>query len=169
MRYIFDFDHTLFDTDRFSVAAEPYKADGLWVTPAIWDILDASSFFYADTVPFLENLDPTDVTLLTAWTPVLGSEAYEFQKVKVERSGIQDLLTEVQIVEGDKGSHVRELYDGRATVFVDDRVDHLLSAKKHCPDVQVVQMIRPGVGDLPTDQAVPVISNLNELSNVINS
>ena len=167
MRYIFDFDHTLYDTDAFVEAAEPYRASGEWVTPRIWDILDATTFFYGDTIKYLELLQPKDITVLTAWTPALGPESFEFQESKIERSDITKYVGDIIIMEGDKGPIIKELYDDEPTVFVDDRVDHLLSAKKHCPEIMVVQMIRPGVKELPTDPTVPFVNSLKEITKML--
>ena len=172
MKYILDFDYTLYDTDLFSQTAEPFKQrdeSGQWVTPRIWDILDASDFFYNDTLTFLSALHPSDVTILTAWTPSLGPESYEFQKSKVERSGIQDLVGTIVYMEGDKGPYVRDLYRNEKTVFVDDRLDHLQSAKKYCPNILVAHMIRPGRKDvISTDPSgsVPTIPSLAVLHNL---
>ncbi len=166
MQYILDFDHTLYNTDLFVSAAGPYRESGLWVTPAIWDILDSKDFFYDDSIQFLKRQQKEHVRILTAMTPSLGPESCEFQKVKVERSGVQTYVSDTIYMEGDKGSFIAEMYDGSPTVFVDDRIDHLLSAKKHCHEILVVQMVRPGLeGKIPTaeSEGVPVVNSLSAL------
>lgn len=169
MKYILDFDHTLFDTERFSEAAESCKENGVWVTPAIWDIFDASEFFYKDVIDFLSEHDREDAHLLTAVTPSLGPEATLFQQEKVERSGILNYVKTVTYMEGDKGPYVAELFDGSPALFVDDRADHLQSALEHCPQVVVAQMIRPGLEGLVVinDQNIPVVTSLAELPQLV--
>lgn len=167
MKYIFDFDHTLYCTEKFVEAAEPYKANGEWLTPRVWDLLDASTFFYDDTIDFLKAQKPKDITILTAWTPTLGDKSFDFQRVKIEKSGVSEYVGEIIIMEGDKGPHVKSIYDGTPTVFIDDRIDHLLSSREHCPEVMVIQMVRDDAGMLPGDPSVPVVSALNEISEVI--
>lgn len=163
MRFILDFDHTLFDTNAFSVAAEPYKATGLWVTPQIWDELDARTFLYSDTLDFLNAKQTHELIILSAWTPSLGAESHAFQVSKIDKSGIADLVDKVVVMEGDKGPQVKLLCGGAPTVFVDDRIDHLLATQAMCPEVTVVQMVRPEVGMLLGDPSVPVVSSLAEL------
>lgn len=169
MKYIFDFDHTLFNNDLFREASAAYVESGLWVTPAIWNILEARSFLYEDTVDFLTSLQKEDVRILTAMSPALGSDARNFQKVKLEKSGLAKYVSEIIFMEGDKGPYVQEMHDGTPTVFVDDKLAHLVSVKKMCPKVHVVQMVRPGLEDrIPVSMVkeIPVISSLSELSHL---
>ena len=167
MRYSFDFDRTLFATEDLYEAAREIRMQPNWATPQVWDTLDASSFLYPDTITFLEALERQKIVLLTAWDPVLGPQAYEFQKAKVEKSGISKYVDQIVLMEGNKGMHIQELYDGTPTVFVDDKVEHLLAAKECCPDVRVIQMVRPSNAGLPTDASVQVVTDLAELSDVM--
>lgn len=167
MKYILDFDHTLMDTDLFSEDATPYKENGLWVTPAIWNILNAPDYLYTDTLSFLQSLKKEDVRILTAMTASLGPEARAFQKVKLAKSNISSFVSDIVFMEGDKGPFVAEMYDGTPTVFVDDRIEHLESAKRHCPEIHAVQIARPTVKKkLPTSTSadIPVVASLDELS-----
>jgi hypothetical protein len=165
MRYILDFDRTLFSTERFISAAALDVQDSSRLTASIWDTYDASSFLYEDTIPFLESLSPEKVVILTAWSERFGPQVYDFQTAKVERSGVTKYVSEVELVSGDKGPHIRKLLTSEPTVFVDDKIAQLLSAKEHCPEVTVVQMIRPSVSGLPTHPSVPIITSLKELHN----
>lgn len=163
MKYIFDFDHTLFDTDFFIDAAEPYKADGLWLTPRIWDLLPVDDFLYEDTLDYLVTLSTEDCVLLTAWTSSLGPESYEFQREKVMRSKVASMVAQVIVMEGDKGMYVQELAGSQGAVFVDDTLTHLLSAQTHAPHVVPVQMMRPGC-ERDTSPTIPVVHSLTELA-----
>lgn len=168
MNYILDFDHTLFDARAFVQDAHAYKDSGVYVTPAIWDILDAKNYFFDDALPFLQSHTKEHMRILTAMTPSLGPEAREFQKVKLERSGSMDYVSETICMEGDKGPYIQKMYTNEPTVFVDDTVEHLLSAKKHCPDIQVVQIIRPELAGVRTsDETIPVITSLDELDSIV--
>jgi len=177
MKYILDFDHTLCDTGRFCDDAQPYKESGLWVTPAIWDILDASQYLYAESVSFLKELEKEDVRILTAMTASLGPEARAFQKVKLEKSGVVEFVSDIIFMEGDKGPFLEEMYDGTPTVFIDDKLDHLVSAKKHCPGMYCIQILRDGdtnrmSGINHTERSaredIPVVHSLAEASTLVN-
>lgn len=166
MKYILDFDLTLFDSHKYLEASVPYQADGTWVTPAIWDILNASEFLYDDVLPFLEAVGKENVHILTAMSPHLGPLAREFQKEKLARCGLAEHVAGVTFMEGDKGSYIASLYDGGPTTFVDDKIEHLHSSHEHCPAVQVVQMVRQGSRTVPNEEGMLIIQTLHELSQI---
>jgi FMN phosphatase YigB (HAD superfamily) len=166
MQYIFDFDHTLYETSRFSTDAKAYKENGTLITPAIWDLYDASNYFYEDTLSFLASQKKEDVVVLSAATPAYGPEAHAFQEAKLDRSGVGEYVSQIIVMEGEKGSYIQKLYANQPTVFVDDTLSQLLSAKECCPEVRLVQMVRPGretYGPVSDTAQIPVISSLYEL------
>lgn len=170
MKFILDFDYTLYEVSRFKEAALPYKEDGMWLTPAIWDKLDATSFFYPDTLDFIQRQGKENVVILSAMTPALGPQAREFQKAKLARSGIGEFVSDVIVMEGDKGPYVKDLYTGEPTVFVDDTLLHLYSSQRHCPEVGTVQIIREdavGRGEVSTHIDIPVVATLTELEELL--
>ena len=164
MKYILDLDLTLFDSHKYLDASLPYQEDGTWVTPAIWDILNAPDFLYDDVLPFLKETGKENVHILTAMSPHLGPLAREFQKEKVARCGIAEFVAGITFMEGDKGTHITSLYDGSPTTFIDDKLEHLHSCCTHCPEVAVVQMVRPGSRTQANQEGIPVIESLRELS-----
>lgn len=174
MKYIFDVDETLFDTEKFRQDAEPYKADGTWVTPGIWDVLDAADYLYPDVLSYIESLGKENVILLTAVTPDLGPESEAFQKAKVEQSGLFKLASQTIFMEGLKGPHIKELAASSGPmVFVDDREIQLQSAREYAPEVLAVRMERKlttGGGQfesIPGLSEFPKITSLEALDTVI--
>jgi len=163
MNYILDLDLTLFDSHKYLQASLPYQADGTWVTPAIWDILNASDFLYDDVLPFLSAVGKERVHILTAMSPHLGPLAREFQKEKLSRCGIAAYVSGVTFMEGDKGSYIASLYEGNATTFVDDKIEHLLASRASAPEVAIIQMVRPGSRTEANQEGIPTIATLREL------
>jgi hypothetical protein len=171
VEYIFDFDHTLFDTPLFSFEATAYKSDGLYVTPQIWNILDAQKYIYNDVYDFLLRVGPSTVKILTAMTPELGPQSREFQKAKLARSGISEYVSDIIFMEGAKGLFVKEMYTGEPTIFIDDKLEQLLSVKASCPEVFTVQIVRPDLKNTiiaSTQADIPVVTSLAELSDLLN-
>ena len=166
MDFIFDFDRTLFDTAHFVNEAAPYKESGLYITPAIWDILDATTFVYSDVLSFLQKIGKEHSTILTAMTPTLGPLAREFQKAKLERSGVSAYTRQVIFMEGKKGKYVKEIFSGKPTIFVDDTLEQLQSVKAFCPEVVCIQIIRPnseGRSEVSSSSDIPTVTSLQEL------
>lgn len=153
--FIFDFDNTLGDTygpygegnifrtktlSDVAKATEIYEKYRRWpddivVYPKLleeYGITDAKKFFidagmgkqiFPDVVPFFQKLrqyPDIKIVILTA-----GNE--EFQKLKLEITGIDELFDEVYITrERNKIKHIKYLikkYKPESTVFVDDRIN----------------------------------------------
>ena len=175
MKYIFDVDHTLFDTDKFSEDAEPYKEDGTWVTPKIWDILDARYYLYDDAIETLEKLGKENVELLTAVTPELGPESEAFQKLKLEKSGLMELASSTTFMVGLKGEYVNEITQGEVAAFLDDRKEQLESVREFAPNVLPVLMERnkknffSGFEKIITKEELKSVSNLAEFIEAVRS
>ncbi len=167
MKYILDFDHTLFDTARFVHDAAEHKKNGTLITPDIWDSYDASSYLYDDVIPFLESIGKEHVQILTAVTTSLGPLSTEFQKAKLYRSGIASFVKEILFIEGEKGDHVKRMYEHTPTVFIDNMLSQLKSVQELCPEVEVVQIIRPdalGTNEIDgTDETIKKVTSLYEV------
>jgi hypothetical protein len=164
MLYILDFDHTLFDTDRFKSDAMRRGGNEDWVRPAIWDQFDATQYLYSDTLPFLESVGVENAIILTAMSPHLGPQTREFQKMKLERSGVRPYVKDIIFMEGDKGSYVADLCAHTQATFVDDTLDHLRSVQTLCPEVSLVHMVRTGSRTLPNNDAIPMCTALRGCS-----
>jgi hypothetical protein len=168
MRYILDFDHTLFDTSQFitDVCSAGLTREQ-YISPEIWERFDASAYLYDDVLPFLRVVGKDQVQILTAITPELGPHSAAFQRAKLDRSGIGAYVHSVHFMEGLKGTHVAKLYDQSPTIFVDDRHDQLRSVVQICPEVQVVEIVRTKVTSEnsapPQAQQWHVINSLVEL------
>lgn len=174
MKLILDFDHTLFDTDRFCLDAAAYKESGMWVTPAIWDILSAQDYLFPDVQDFLRTCTREDVSILTAITPSLGPESDAFQRMKVERSGVKEFVSQVEYMIGEKGSWVKNVcdrYPNEVIVFIDDRTTQLESVRSHCPQARILQMCHEALTSITSDEGgnFPLVHNFTEVSAILES
>jgi hypothetical protein len=70
-------------------------------------------------------------------------------------------------MEGEKGDSVRKMNDGRPAIFIDDKMEQVVSVKKVCPHIEtiLIRRINPynthKVDD--AESAFRVISSLHEL------
>jgi phosphoglycolate phosphatase-like HAD superfamily hydrolase len=169
MQYIFDFDHTLFDTARFVYDARAYKENGTLITPAIWDTFDATTYLYDDVIPFLERVGKENVRILTAITPSLGAESEAFQRAKLERSGIGAYVRDIQFLVGEKGQTVASMYEEVSTTFVDNMLHQVQSVQVACPSVRCIQIMRPNpLGLNEMDGMHPTVTTITTLYEITN-
>jgi hypothetical protein len=168
MIVVLDFDHTLYDTSSLVEDLATIRSDDVFVRENFWDQLDAKQYIYPDVLPFLQSKAPTDFLILTAVTPSLGPESEAFQKRKVFDSGLDELVSEVIFMVGDKGPYVEQIssaYDS-VVVFIDDKFEHLISVKTKCPDVVCLQMVRNDLENRKNDFDNTVLSNRSDIKAV---
>ena len=102
-------------------------------------------------------------------SPWMGPRAGEYQKRKIAESKIEKLVSEVVIMEGNKSGYVCERVDG-VTVFVDDKLEHLLSVRNKCSEVVCIQLVRPGgtLESLVSDRKdIPVVADFRGVNAII--
>lgn len=163
MKYLVDFDHTLFDTSAF---VEEVIADGreeILVTPAIWQWYDVRAFLYDDVLSWLASKAKEDVYILSAMTPELGPESCTFQREKIASGKFESLISDTILVVGLKGKAAREIASqfpaSEPTVFIDDRLEQCLSVKEALPEAHCFLMLREGRSATP-HAAIPMVTNL---------
>lgn len=142
---IVDFDHTLYCVSR---AWEDTKERGLeehWPHVTLWDLLDATTYFYPDALPWLRAMRERghQLTLLSIHQgPEYSHDAEAFQKRKIVESGIGDFVDTVLVVPGKKVDYFAELFNEKPTVFIDDRPDELQAVRERYPMVDCYRLRR---------------------------
>lgn len=143
MKYVFDFDRVLFDTDRF---ASDLKSAGIYddSTPRNIALLDAteaaglevSDYVFPGAREFLEKHGSESAIVssfvsrneLNNGHEVNGLS--EFQLEKIKRSGLGELIDEkIEIVGEHKQAGLQKFYQ-EGVIFVDDEPSNLQVAKE---------------------------------------
>lgn len=171
MKYLLDFDRTLFDTDAFVAQVERDGRGGALLTPGIWDQYHVQDFLYADVLSWLKTVAREDVYIVTALAG--GDEAAAFQRAKLASGGFNELVTDTHFVSGLKGEVVAEIAKQfppeEPIVFVDDRIEQCLSVQACAPQVTVCLMVREpeSIGEVSTVQRMPVVHDLSGVDAII--
>lgn len=170
MKYILDYDRTLFDTQALYDALDRDGVGRRTVTPAIWQDYQVADFLYPDTVPFLQRHQPSDLIILTAYNPAYGPEAKAYQVTKVEQSPVIDLVSQIHYVPGDKGQTARQIVadhdSDQAFVFVDDVLQHCQAVQAAVPACRCFLMQRQP-SDVSPSPGITAISSLDELTDLL--
>lgn len=171
MRYFLDFDRVIFDVDAYYKDIENRGLAQLVVHPDVWNVLDAKAYVYPDAIDFLKTHDPNTISVITAMSPQFGPHAREFQKRKVQISGVEAQVGSVIFMEGLKGSHIRDAYSSGPAVFVDDKLEQVASVHRDNPSVIVVHMVRtaPSKEIQFNTPPFPIINSFVELDNLLSA
>lgn len=169
MKYIIDFDHTLFDANAFIEKVEIDGRSDILYTPAIWKYYDVKDFLYSDVIGWLGSKIRSDLHILTAITPSKGEYSNEFQKVKLQNDVIAKMVNSISFVIGEKGESVASIAEQfppqEQIVFIDDRIEQCLSVQAVSPEVTCCLMVRDPsiIGDIKSIRGIHVVHTLMDV------
>ncbi len=167
MKYILDFDRTLFNSPSFVKRVEMDGRRDVLITPQVWQTYKVQDFLYDDVLTWFNNKDKDNLYILTAISPQLGNQSEAFQREKLRSSGFGNLVSGIHFVVGEKGEKAAEM-----TVFVDDKIEQCLSVKNYLPNSFCFLMVRNRelIGSAIKEvRGIKVVHNLNEVDAIIDS
>lgn len=136
---IFDFDRVLFDTDRLIDFIDEHGLEDIPRGPELEKALDEAGFNWKEFV------FPGVAEYLAANTDcVIVSSSYSrnrednvdeemekmFQKIKIERCGLAELMEDRIEITGESKELAFEKYAGEGNIIVDDEIEHLHVAER---------------------------------------
>lgn len=169
MKYILDFDRTLFDADALLADLEKDQVDFSQLGPEVLEGRPSEQYLYPDALEFLRTKNREDVYILTALSTRYGDRILEFQKAKVEQEPILSLVQEMKYTEREKGDPARDIAkqfsQSDTVVFVDDVLANCLAVKAALPKVKCFLLVRDRdvVGDILSERGIPIVHTLAEV------
>jgi hypothetical protein len=173
MKYLLDFDRTLFDTPACYEELTRVHSGPFEFVPEVWDKVSVCEYLYTDVLPWIATKIREDIYVVTAFTPSYGEASEAYQKSKLLCSTLTDQVAEVVVMQGLKGEIVAEIATQfpptEPIVFVDDRIEQCLSVREHAPQVTCCLMVRDKavIGDVREVQGMPVVHCLPDVDDVI--
>ncbi len=147
MKYILDFDQTLFDTNLLKSHFERDGIDYSNLSPLLLQNYPTANYLFEDVEPFLSCRPKEDIIILTAFgREKYGEGVVAYQKYKVEQEPINSLVGEVVYVEGDKGEAAAEIASQfpphEPVIFVDDLLVQCKSVATALPNSTCCLIVR---------------------------
>ena len=172
MKYILDFDRTLFNSPACYQYITEQKGEFEFTAEALADI-EVCQFLYDDVISWLNTESKADLYILTAISPKYGPSAGDFQREKLFCSQVVDAVKDVVFMEGLKGEPVAEIAKQfpphEPLVFVDDRIEQCLSVKSAAPEAVCCLMVRDPavVGEVSEVQGIKIVHCLADVDAII--
>ncbi|MCA9361871.1 hypothetical protein KC906_00710 [Candidatus Kaiserbacteria bacterium] len=169
MKYVLDFDDTLYDAKRFK---QQVAADGtahLLFTPEIWQLYDVQDYLHTDTVDWLASKQQEDLFILTAAMTSDGKVVMAYQQEKLRCSKLGAVVFEIIFSAGEKGVETAEIASrfppSEPIIFIDDKIEQCLSVKATVPQAHCFLMVRdPSViGEAETVRSIDVVHSLADV------
>ncbi len=169
--YILDFDRTLFNVDEsYKVPIFQERKELVGTIEGLTNI-DLPEYIFEDAQNFLNSHAKNNLHIVSSCKGTSRQWGMEYQKEKIQRSGVGEFVSSIEVVEDGKVAAVQSLVDGTKSVFVDDSAEHLEAVLKQCPEVLCIQIIRPSPVKRitpTTNPVIPIIQNLSQLDDIIN-
>ncbi|MCK4919021.1 MAG: hypothetical protein KAS01_01410 [Candidatus Pacebacteria bacterium] len=125
-----------------------------------------SDFIFSDFFCFLNIAKKEELILLSYGLS-------DFQKNKIEKSGIIPYFSEIIITSRDKAEDVEEIQNKykEKLVFIEDKAESIDSVKKKLPEVTTMKIIRPQGGHIEKKSELTnyIIQDLFRLEDIINN
>lgn len=173
MKYILDFDDTLYDAKSFKELVARDGANSLLFTPEIWQHYDVRTYLHIDTLDWLRQKSKDDLFILTAAMTSDGKTVMEYQKEKLRCSKLGDMVSDIIFSEGDKGvdaaSIAKQFPPDETIVFVDDKIEQCLSVQSAVPQAIVCLMVRDPeqIGNVDSVRGIHVVHTLADVDGII--
>jgi hypothetical protein len=149
MKYILDFDRTLFDVEKLYQELETLGKREMAGTQDSLSLIPMSDLLFPDAVDFINATDLADMYILSSVSGLTAQWETDYQIAKIAATGIDKKVCEVRVVEGEKGAQALEisrLFSSEETiVFVDDRLENCLDVKSVLPKAYCFLIIRDEV------------------------
>lgn len=167
MKYVFDFDRTIFDMESLYRTIAKVNPTAELGTIGSLEGIDIASFLFSDAIEFFEQHDPQLVDILSSGHGKTGQWDPVYQAEKVKRSRVAELVNRVHIVPQDKVAVLQEIAINQTgpVVFVDDHIDNIKRVATALPDIHVVLIDR--AGEITVNTTTPLIRSLAELDATI--
>jgi hypothetical protein len=167
MKYLLDFDRTVFDMEGLYQAIETYNPDAELGTVASLQGIDLQQFLFNDALEFFATHDQLDIDIVSSGFGLTGQWEVAYQIKKIELSGVGSYVRTVHVVPDSKISTIKRLArELEEVVYVDDHPEHVASAVQHIPGLCVVHIDRSGTQpDIPGSFSITKLTDIDhELS-----
>ena len=165
MKYILDFDRTIFDMDAlYSQIAKTNPHSKLGTTKSL-DTIDLPKFIFPDAEAFLAAHQPSDLYIVSSCYGKSATWDIEYQKEKIKRSKIAQQVNQVFVVPESKVEAIKPLVVGTTkAIYVDDHLEHVQAVAAALPDVQTVYLDRTGTAPAPAGlQRITSLAEIDQL------
>jgi phosphoglycolate phosphatase-like HAD superfamily hydrolase len=98
----------------------------------------SAGYFFSDTIPFVETLRKRGYHLC-----IVSYGTTQFQNKKIEASGMARYVDDIVVGDINKGEEIAKRLPKEAGWFLEDRAEHIESAKQANPHLSTILVSRP--------------------------
>jgi hypothetical protein len=167
MKYLLDFDRTVFDMDGLYLAIATQNPDATLGTTGSLVGIDIEALLFPDALGFFATHDQNQIEIISSGFGLTAQWEVAYQTEKIKLSGIAKYVTAIHVVPDSKVSTIKRLVresEGDVT-YVDDHPENIKNALQNIPTLSVVYLDRSGEQkEIP---GATTIARLTDISTII--
>lgn len=165
MKYILDFDRTVFDMESLYQAIAKQNPDATLGTVESLEGIDLEQFLFADALEFFVQHAAENIEIVSSGFGLTGQWELAYQTEKIRRSNVTQYVAKSHVVTDSKIAEIKQIAESaKEVVYVDDHPENIANALENIDGLQVVYIDRSGEGKVITGAAT--ISLLTELDKI---
>ena len=170
MKYLLDFDRTLFDVEQLYVELAQCGQSQLAGTVESFAYVSIADLLFSDVAEFLADKNKSDLFILSSASGLSAQWETDYQTAKITASGLDKKVASVHVVPGDKGAEAVKIASQFAPheqiIFIDDRLENCQAVKTALPNAHIYLLKRHLKFDSKqqTRQTIPIITSLAEVT-----
>jgi len=163
MKYLLDFDRTVFDMEGLYQAIEKQNPGVDLGSVTSLKGIDLESLLFPDALDFFSMVPLENIEIVSSGFGLTGQWEVEYQTKKIELSNVAKYVNQVHVVADSKISTIKRIArESDEVTYVDDHPQNVSSAVQHISGLRVVYLDRSGEHKLMTGaRTISLLSELN--------
>ena len=160
MKYLLDFDRTVFDMEGLYVAIHAHNPGVDLGTVQSLEGINLEPLLFPDALEFFNTHNAADIEIVSSGFGLTGQWEVEYQSKKIQLSGVAKYVETVHVVADSKISTIKRIArESDNVVYVDDHPENVMSAMQHISGIEVVLLDRTG-----SQKAIPGVKTISTLT-----
>ena len=167
MKYLLDFDRTVFDMDGLYLAIAATNPDATLGTLDSLENIDLEALLFPDALEFFATHEQLQIEIVSSGFGLTAQWDVSYQTAKINRSNVAKYVSAIHVVPDSKISTIKRLTRDSETdvLYVDDHPENIKTAVSNISHLKVVYLDRSGAGAVIP--GATTISSLTEIDAII--
>lgn len=149
MKYLLDFDRTVFDMEGLYRAIKRHNPDAALGSIESLKGIHLEELLFPDAVEFFNTHAKEQIEIVSSGFGLTGQWEVEYQQKKIELSGVSKYVNAIHVVADSKISTIKRIArEADDITYVDDHPENVQNAIQHIPGLVVVYLDRGGKGEV---------------------
>ena len=147
MKYLLDFDRTVFDMEGLYKAIDRHNPDAVLGSVESLEGIDLEGLLFPDAIEFFNTHPKEQMEIVSSGFGLTGQWEVSYQQKKIELSGVAKYVNAIHVVADSKISTIKRIArECDDVTYVDDHPENVQNAIQHIPGLSVVYLDRTGKG-----------------------